>query len=138
MIFLPVDILATGISKAIGCPLDQGKVLVWLLIHVGCGYGYRKIRGSLNRNLYGMTIGTLFCLSMFGARTLFTYPETLFLYAFLTGIYFVTMQFKKKAAVYVFGGGFLCLSFYHIKRMIESRRLLTQTMVATIWILLSS
>lgn len=70
MIFLPVDLTASLLAKAIGCPYDQAKVLVWVLIFVGCGYAYRSVNGALNRNLFGLVIGSLFCFSMYGARKL--------------------------------------------------------------------
>lgn len=44
------------------------------------------------------------------------------LYIFLSVIYYVTMLYKKRAATYVFIGGFIFLSVYHIKRMWESKR----------------
>lgn len=63
-----VDELALGLGIVVGCPLDQAKVLVWLIIHIGCGYGYRFISGHLQRAIYGMVLGTIFCLSLFTIR----------------------------------------------------------------------
>lgn len=42
------------------------------------------------------------------------------LYGFLAAVYFVTIHFREKAAVYVYVGGFCVLSGYHIKRMVEN------------------
>ena len=121
--YIPVvDELALGLSGVVGCPMDQAKVLVWLLLHIGCGYGYRQVNGYIPRMVYGMALGTIFCLSMFSfSRTRFTADETALLYFFLTVVYFITMQYRAKAAVYVFIGGFFFLSCLHLKRMWESR-----------------
>lgn len=60
-----VDELAGLLSGLIACPLDQGKVTTWLLIHIGMGYAYRSVQGYMPRLIFGMALGTLFCLSMF-------------------------------------------------------------------------
>ena len=73
MIFLPVEILAGYLGSAIGIPTDQAKVLLWLFIHVGLGFAYRKIKGPLERELYGMIIGTSFIWSMYGVCRLFIF-----------------------------------------------------------------
>lgn len=66
-----VDELAMGLALGVGCPKDQAKVLVWLLLHIGCGYGYRFINGHLQRAIYGMVLGTVFCLSLFTFRSFY-------------------------------------------------------------------
>ena len=68
MVLHLVDLLASGLAGAVGCPQDQAKVLVWLLAHIGLGYGYRFVQGALARTLYGLSIGTLFTWSMYGSR----------------------------------------------------------------------
>jgi hypothetical protein len=60
-----VDEMALGLAGVVGCPMDQAKVLVWLLAHIGCGYAYRYVKGYTERLVYGMVLGTIFCLSMF-------------------------------------------------------------------------
>lgn len=60
-----VDEIAAVLSGIIGCPLDQGKVTTWLLLHIGLGFLYRKIDGYYPRLIYGMALGTQFCLSMY-------------------------------------------------------------------------
>jgi hypothetical protein len=60
-----VDEIATMLSGIIGCPLDQGKVMTWLFLHIGFGFLYRKIDGYYPRLIYGKVLGTLFCLSMY-------------------------------------------------------------------------
>jgi hypothetical protein len=68
MVFHLVDLLAHALAGAVGCPADQAKVLVWILAHIGLGYGYRFVRGALPRTLYGLGFGTLFTWSMYGTR----------------------------------------------------------------------
>ncbi len=70
MVFQLVDLLAGLLAGAVGCPEDQAKVLVWILAHIGLGYGYRFVHGSMPRTLYGLAVGTLFTWSMYGARRL--------------------------------------------------------------------
>lgn len=120
-----VDELALGLGMVVGCPLDQGKVLVWLMIHIGCGYGYRQISGYIPRLVYGMVLGTIFCLSLFSfSKLALTLEETALLYVFLSIVYYITMQYRAHAAIYVFVGGFFFLSCLHLKRMWESKPLL--------------
>jgi|JFJP01.1.fsa_nt_gi hypothetical protein len=66
MVLHLVDLLAGLLAGPVGCPLDQAKVLVWILIHIGLGYGYRFVKGAMPRTLYGLVIGTLFTWSMYG------------------------------------------------------------------------
>ena len=130
-----VDEISLGLGSMVGCPLDQAKVLVWLIIHVGCGYGYRKIEGYIPRLVYGMVLGTIFCISMFSICIFCLISgETCLLYFFLTIVYYITMQYRSRAATYVYIGGFLFLSGYHLKRMWESKHLFREIMLAMIWI----
>lgn len=114
MLFLPVDIIADLFTKYTGTPIDQAKILTWLLIHIGCGYGYRFIKGALQRSLYGMLLGTAFSVSMFG------WLDTLILYICFVAVFFGAKAYRKKAAQLIFFGGFGVLSFYHLKRMWEN------------------
>ena len=44
----------------------------------------------------------------------------MYLYLFLTLVYFVNLYLKERAAVYTYIGGFIFLSLYHVKRMYEN------------------
>lgn len=65
----PGNLLGGLIAKVLNSPLDQGKVLFWLLAHIGFGYAYHSVKTATNRLLYGLIIGTVFSLSMFGRGT---------------------------------------------------------------------
>lgn len=63
-----IETLSGYLSAAVGCPTDQAKVLIWIMIHIPLGYLYRMVHGPVARLVYGMLVGTLFSWSMYQMR----------------------------------------------------------------------